>query len=69
MKIEQHTPPYSIEKTLRNICGHVSWYRIKTAGNGIDIESDVNGLCDVCVREDAQFKAQIAETFSRLFDK
>ena len=57
-----------IEKTLANSCGHTAWYRVKTVDKGIDIESDVNGLCDNCMQEDARFKAEIAEIFHKMFE-
>lgn len=56
------------EKVIKNICGHESWYRIKVVENGMDIESDVNGLCSTCLSEDAHFKAQIAEIFHKMFE-
>ena len=57
-----------IEKVLRNSCGHEAWYKIKAVDGGIDIESDVNGLCENCAHEDTQFKAQIAEIFQKMFE-
>lgn len=57
-----------VEKRLKNSCGHTSWYRVRTAENGIDIDSDINGLCENCVKEDAHFKAEIAELFHRMFE-
>ena len=57
-----------VEKTLKNSCGHSSRYTVEFSDYGVDIESDVNGLCDVCTKEDSQFKAQIAEVFQKGFD-
>jgi hypothetical protein len=57
-----------IEKSLKNSCGHTAWYRIRAVENGVDIDSNVNGLCKNCMNEDARFKAQIAELFHRLFE-
>jgi hypothetical protein len=56
-----------IEKSLMNSCGHISHYRIISVRHGVDLESDINGLCSVCKKEDAEFKAQIAHVFSKLF--
>jgi hypothetical protein len=58
-----------VEKTLRNSCGHKSYYRIKFAEVGVDITSDVNGVCDICKKEDAEFKMQVAHVFSKLFQR
>ncbi len=58
----------NVEKVLKNSCGHTAWYRIKSVDSGIDIESDVNGLCENCMREDAHFKAEIAQFFSKVFE-
>lgn len=58
-----------MEKVLKNSCGHRSYYKIKFADLGIDITSDVNGVCEVCKKEDAEFKSQVAHVFSKLFQR
>lgn len=58
---------HEVEKDLTNSCGHTSHYRMRFVNMGVDLESDVNGLCATCMHEDTQFKAEIAKFFSIFF--
>ena len=50
---------------VRNTCGHLARYIIIVDTECVDIESEINEECDVCEKEDEEFKKQIAKKLNK----
>ncbi len=56
----------TINEELRNSCGHVARYTITIDDVTVNVESEIQDDCEVCEKEDDEFKKEIAQKLNKV---